>query len=270
MKFRISLKRVIRLSGTATLLFIPLGALGDTSIVQQVKEESPAGTESSTRTVRVRGLKLRLDSAYDSKTISYIYDLETGKRYRLDPRKREVYIANLSSHAKELQGGLILEQIQISIRPTGSESEIHGVRCREFIFDLQAPGITYHARQLFLHDTGTVYISEHVHGAYELTNFVREARKRGFLSAAALFSPTDSALGAFFYGDESKAMLMTSQSKSEPESRPGPLEAAPFSQRQINTVSVKTEVIPDESFEIPSNWKVKKDPLPPGGLRIFR
>lgn len=270
MKLHFAFTSIIGFSVAATWLSLPCTLRADTAVVQQVKEESPAAIQSFTRSLFVRGYKLRMDSKGDSKTLTFIYDLEAGKRYRLDPKRKEVYVADLSYQAKVLQGTLILQQIKSSIRPTGSDLEIDGIRCREFEFDLQAPAPVYHSRQIILHDAGTACLSLHVTGATELTSFVREARKRGYFSAAALFSPTDSVLGAFFYGDESDAMLMFSISKSEPESRSGPLEASPFARMEIKTVSVKTQTFPDDTFRIPPDWKVKQDSLPPSEIRIFR
>jgi len=65
--------------------------------VQQVKHNGAALTESHTRTLQVKGLKMRMESRRGSETYTYIYDLEAGKRYRLVPKHKEVFVAELAA-----------------------------------------------------------------------------------------------------------------------------------------------------------------------------
>jgi hypothetical protein len=68
-----------------------------------------------------------------------IYDLEAGKRFRLDAMKKEVFVMDLAAESERWKGMLVLEHLRKVINPTGQHLEVGGVGCDEYTFDLQAP-----------------------------------------------------------------------------------------------------------------------------------
>jgi len=73
--------------------------------VQQVKTDGNMVTDSRTRILQVKGLKMRAEFNHGSETYIYIYDLEAGRKYRLDPKRKEAFVADLASQSEQWQGG---------------------------------------------------------------------------------------------------------------------------------------------------------------------
>ena len=48
---------------------------------------------------------MRAEFNHGSETYIYIYDLEAGRKYRLDPKRKEAFVADLASQSEQWQGG---------------------------------------------------------------------------------------------------------------------------------------------------------------------
>jgi hypothetical protein len=242
------------------LLTIPTRTSADVSVVQQVKQGGNGPSGQWRRTMRVKGLKLRLESQHGPDTHIYIYDLEIGKRYRLEPRQKEIFVDDLASRSKQWQSGLILQNRRRVITPTGRKSEVGGMGCDEYTFDLQAPTRPSHGMQIILHDSGTVCVSQAIPDGIEFTNFVHEAQKRGFISAAAVISPSTSPIGAYFYGEQANVLVLSAKSESAYEG--GPLHGMSVVESSMVVTAVNSDPIPEDAFQLPVDWKIKKEVEP--------
>lgn len=271
------MKHRMRFAGKAGLYFaVALASLAatvsaDTSVVQQIKHNGAALTESHTRTLQVKGLKMRVESRHGSETYAVIYDLEAGKRYRLDAKHKEVFVGDLAAQSKEFEDVWLVKNMQKAIKPTGKKAEISGLACDEYLFEMQAPGERYHGRQAFLHDSGVVCVSQSIQSGVELTNFVHEAQKRGYTSVAASCIASDSPLGAYLYDERPNLMVLSAKMKSMSEGVPSKPSGTVFIETTMTVVAVNSDLIPEEAFQIPSDWKVMKDSQSAvGAIRILR
>jgi hypothetical protein len=269
MKHRVRLLGRTAVYLAAALASLPSAVSADTSIVQQVKHNGAALTESHTRTLQVKGLKMRVESRRGSETYTYIYDLEAGKGYRLDPKHKEVFVGDLAAQSRELEDVWLVKDMQKAIKPTGKKAEIGGLACDEYLVAMQAPGERNHGRQMVLHDTGTLCVSQSIPSGVEFTHFVHEAQKRGYTSLAASCSASRSPLGAYLYDEQSNLMVLSAKTKSFAEGVPGKPSDMVFIETSMTVVAINSDLIPEDAFQIPTDWKVKKDSQPVSGIRIL-
>lgn len=271
------MKHRVRLLGrnavyfAAALASLPFAVLADTSVVQQIEHNGAALTESHTRTLQVKGLKMRAESRNASETYASIYDLEAGKRYRLDPKHKEVFVGDLAAQSKEFEDVWLVRNMQKAFKPTGKKAEFGGQACDEYLFEMQAPGERFHGRQAFLHDSGAVCVSQSIPSGAEFANFVHEAQKRGYTSVAASCSASDSPLGAYLYDERPNLMVLSAKTKSMSKGVPSKPNGMVFIETTMTVVAISSDIIPEDAFRIPSDWKVRKDSQPAvGAIRILR
>jgi len=213
---------------------------------------------------------MRMESRRGSETYTYIYDLQAGKRYRLVPKHKEVFVADLAAQSRELEDVWLVKDLQKSIKPTGKKAEIGGLACDEYLFAMQAPGDRHHGRQMVLRDTGTVCVSQSIPSGVEFAHFVHEAQERGYTSVAAYCSASDSPLGAYFYDEQPNLLVLSAKTKSVTEGVLGAPSGMLFVETSMTVLGINSDLIPEDAFQIPSDWKVKKDSQPVGGIRILR
>ena len=91
--------------------------------------------------------------------------------------------------------------------------------------------------------------------------YVQEAKKRGYVAAAAPWSPTPSPIGPSFFGEQTNVMVLSARTESVSETPPG-LGLGAMSRVENNTTitAIRTDSIPEGTFQIPADWKVKKEP----------
>jgi hypothetical protein len=119
-------------------LLVPRSSKADVSMTKHIKQ---TGTTSGEWTVvlRIKGLKMRIDSTVKGENHVFIYDLNDGKEYRLNPKQKEVIVVDLKSASERLRGGFSLDKLRRVIKETGRKREVSGMSCDEYTFDLQAP-----------------------------------------------------------------------------------------------------------------------------------
>src|SRR5262249_32101214 len=144
------------------------------------------------------------------------------------------------------------------VKETGKQGTVSGFNCDEYTFDLQAPTGPSHGIQLVEHDNGTACVSEKIPEGVEVTNFVLEARKRGYTMAASFFSPTTSFLGPYFFAQQPNVIVL----RADAESKVGPTELGFYLTSHLTISDIRSDVIPDEDFQIPTDWKQVKDKQP--------
>ena len=137
------------------LLLMPARMSADVSVAMEVKY-GKATNEPSKRTLRIKGFEMRIESQRGSDARVTIYDLEKGKRFRLDASRREIFVLDLAAVSRRWKTQIIEEKLTRNIQSTGRREEISGMSCDEYTFELAAncpmgrrfrPGNTDCARQ---------------------------------------------------------------------------------------------------------------------------
>jgi hypothetical protein len=251
---------------TFALSFLPLPASADVSIVLQGQgSRGKSANESFTKTIRIKGSKMRVENRHASDVSVTIYDLEAGKRFRLDPVRKEIFVVDLQNVGKKWKEQTIEKKLTRNIQPTGKRKEISGMSCDEYTFELTAPVTPWHGElgqvKQIARDDGTVCVSESIPAGIEYTTFVHEAKRRGYWSAAAACSPTFSLIGPYFYGEQPNVIVLSAETESGFENNVRTGRPDFDATKGTTTVlTINSDAISDEEFRIPSDWKVKKDP----------
>lgn len=130
--------------------------------------------------------------------------------------------------------------------------------CTEYTYDLRILHALSSGGSTLERESGTVCVSQSIPEGIELTNFVHEAKKRGYTQAASSWAPTNSVNGVYFYGDEPNVMVLFARTQSvyEHALTPG-LNPLPPIGNTMQVTEINAEVIPDEVFQIPADWKIK-------------
>ncbi len=261
------LRRTDKLPETFLILALALCTIpvrADITVTEKGKSTGLGSSGDWTRKLRIKGLKMRVESSYAKERHITIYDLETGKRIRLIPEHKEAFVMDLGALSQRVTENINPKSLTRVIRPTGNKNktEIPGEICDEYAFELGAHPAGPHGSGFIQHDTGIVCVSQSILGGIEFTNFVHEAKKRGYTAAAAIFSPSASPIGLYFYGDEPNVMVLSAKSESGVESGLAfELHSMTRSDQSMNVTEISSEAIPDESFQIPADWKIKKDSM---------
>src|SRR5712692_10082788 len=149
------------------LALCPIQVRADITVTQHGKQGGVAPNEVWTRKLRIKGLKMRVETLSGKESHVSVYDLETGKRIRFNPQRKEALVLDLAPLSEHLRGSIILAKLARAIRPTGKNIEILGTSCDEYTLDLQAPTSPSRGMSAILHDTGTVCVSQNIPGGVE-------------------------------------------------------------------------------------------------------
>lgn len=240
------------------IAFSPLQVRADVTVSQTGKVTGEVA-EEYTKKLRVKGLKLRVDSLYGKVSRIVIYDLEAGKRFRLDAVRKVAFVSDLVPTNRQFDR-VITAKIARAINPTGKQSEVIGKSCTEYTFELRIPHALSSGRSTLERESGTVCVSQNIAEGIELTNFVHEAKKRGYTQAASSWAPTNSENGVYFYGDEPNVMVLFAKTQTIIEhALTIGLNPLPPIENTMKVTEIDSDAIPEEVFQIPTGWKINKD-----------
>jgi len=228
--------------------------------VSQAGKLAGGVAEEYTKKLRLKGLKMRVDSLYGKESRTVIYNLETGKKFRLDVGRKEAFVSDISTSSHLASGSVITAKITRAIRPTGKQSEIIGKSCTEYTFDLRIPHALSSGGSTVERESGTVCVSQSIAECIEITNFVHEAKRRGYAQAASSWAPTSSINGIYFYGDEPNVMVLFAKTESSFEhALTVGLNPLPPIENTMKVTEINADAIPEDVFQIPAGWKIKHD-----------
>jgi hypothetical protein len=72
-------------------------------------------------------------------------------------------------------------------------------------------------------------------------------------------SPTQSSIGFYFYGQEPNVMVLAAKTESAVEGLGMEGHAMSAIKNAVTVSDIKSRPIPDEDFQIPTDWKQIKD-----------
>jgi hypothetical protein len=227
----------------------------DVSMTQHGKRGGSSSGEW-TRTLRIKGLKMRIDTTRNGDNFITIYDLSSGKGYQLYPKRKEAIVVDLKSASAPLNGRSP-DEFRRSIKETGKKKEIGGMSCSEYTFDWQeldsAPG---YGIVTVLNASGRFCVSQTVPEGIELASFVQEAMKRGYRVATSALSPTQSSIGSNVFGQAPNMLVVGAIIETRIKNKS---ETIATITDTFTTSEIKSDSISDEDFQIPADWKQKKE-----------
>jgi len=231
----------------------------DVSMTQHGKQTGPSSGEW-TRTVRIKGLKMRIDTTRNGDNFITIYDLGSGKGYQLYPKRKEAIVVDLKS-ASGPQNGRTRDEFRRSIRETGKKKETGGMSCSEYTFDWQeSASAPRYGIATVLNASGTFCVSQTVPEGIEVASFVQEAMKRGYRVATSALSPTQSSIGSYFFGQEPNMLVVGSIIETRIKNTGPDRKSETIAITDTFTTSdIKSDSISDDNFQIPADWKQKQE-----------
>ena len=238
--------------------FIPELSSADVTVSQQGYKHNKKKVEW-TRKIQIKALKMRVEFQKGSEREIFLYDLDAGKRYRFDPKKREAYELDLKTNEEIWKTQIDPKAVRRLIQSTGKKASINGISCDEYTFDLQAPIHFDIGAAGIQHDHGTVCVSQELPQGIEFTKFVHEAISRGFYAPAGICSPTQPGLGHFFYGDQPNVMVLSAETVSDFRYNTSGIPARHLVETNMDVVSIDSDPIIEDTFQIPKDWKVKSE-----------
>ena len=224
----------------------------DVTIWERDQQGGNVPAELVIRKLKIKGLKMRLETRRGSTAFISIYDLESGKRIRLDPKQKVAFVADLKALSEQQLSQIVVKDLRREVRSTGAKGEFQGAACQEYNFELDTRWRTAHGSLL---DSGTVCISESIPGGAEFANFVDEAFRRGYPTVAAACSPLHSLAGDRLYGADLRGIAFSSKTESRFIGGLG------LTQNTMNVTEVNIFSVPNEEFKVPANWKIKQDKI---------
>ncbi len=232
----------------------------DVSMTQHGRRVGPSSGQW-TRTLRIKGLKMRIDTMRDGDNFITIYDLSSGKGYQLYPKSKEAIVVDLKS-ASRPQNRLSTDEFRRSIKETGKKKEIGGMSCSEYTFAWhESDSDVRYGVGTALDASGNFCVSQTIPEGIEIASFVQEAMKRGYRVATSALSPTQSSIGSYFFGQEPNMLVVGSMIETRIRNTfPGRNSETMATITDTFTASdIKSDLIPDEDFQIPTDWKLKKE-----------
>jgi len=227
----------------------------DVSMTQHVKVSPSPG--EWTRTLRIKGLKMRIDTVRNGENLITIYDLSSGKGYQLDAKRKEIIVADLKSPSAS-KNELSADNLRRTFKETGKKKEIGSISCDEYVFDLPGPAAAFgHGMAVVQDESGTLCVSQTIPEGIEVVHFVREAIKRGYGLATAPLGPTKTSIGLYFSGQEPNMLIVAGTVQYRTKEIGVPSGSMPTVTYTLTISDIKSDSIPDEVFQIPA-WKEKK------------
>jgi len=217
-------------------------------------------SEKWTRTLRIKGLRMRVDGTKNGNEFIIIYDLNSGKAYQLYPKHKEAIVVDLKL-ASATPNGRLPDEFRRSIKETGNKKDIGGVNCNEYKLDFQVSvAKPRHLGDEVLNTNGTFCVSQTTPEGVEVANFVQEAMKRGYGVATSLLSPTQSSFGSYLFDQEPNMLVVgsTIETRIKTTFVQGKSEFMGTATDTLTTSEIKSESISDEYFQIPNDWKQKQ------------
>lgn len=206
---------------------------------------------------------MRVDAVNGLGSFLLIYDLDGGKRYRLDEKKKQVFVMDLKEESERMKGTLMFQNLRKVIKPTGRQLQIAGVPCEEYTYDLQAPTGLWHGVSMILHEKGTVCATQTLAAGRDAMTFIHDALKRDYIAGAYACGSFSSPVGPSFYGEQTNLLLLSSTSESGFEGGVAlDVGGMGSSQYSMTVAAINMDQIPEEVFWIPPGWKMKKESTP--------
>jgi len=186
-----------------------------------------------------------------------IYDLSNGKGYQLYPERKEALVFDLKS-ASGPPSGISPDEFKRSIKETGKKKEIGGMSCSEYKLDrLESASDPRYGIGTMMNISGKFCVSQTIPEGIEVASFVHEAMKRGYRVATSALSPTQSPIGSYFLDQQPNMLVVGSTIETRirntfPNMNPEPMATITDT---WTTAEIKSDPIPDEDFQIPTDWK---------------
>jgi hypothetical protein len=243
-------------------------AAADVTIVSTASGKAAMIDLGGKQTMRLKGNKLRFDSARGDNETSMILDIDGQRMVMLDAKKKEatvVPIAQIQEKVVKVSPG----EVKISVTPTAETKTVAGLSCKVHNVSVAVPftmgGNAEMAMTMSM--TGPACLSKEAPGQAEFAHFWAQAAEKGFIMGdpRALQGPGGAQQRSLTqaYRAMTDIGIALEQSMTIGATGEGPMAAIMnrMGKMTITTVvdSIQAGDLAADIFEIPAGYKVKQN-----------
>jgi hypothetical protein len=252
---------------TFTTLFLLLASLSAAADVMITASNSGKGlgalAEGETVTY-IKGHKMRSDSQHKKDSFSTLFDLDEGRMVILDHRKKTAEIMTMAE-MREALASIDDEGVSVEFASVGESREIAGLACERFRADIRIPNAGPDGGpQVDMTMHGDLWIAADAPGDEDFRTFYLAAAERGMFTnrpEVVKAQPGQAKGWALWYRELATAGVPCETETSFSYDGAGPIAKMLNAVGKVTIKStaqqVSEEPVPDSTFEVPADYKVK-------------
>ena len=250
----------------ASLLAAPAAA--DVTVSSNTTGKAPVvGDLAGTQTVRIKGNKMRIDSAQGPRETAVILDVDGQRMILLDAKKKEAVITPVAK-LQEVMGKSTSGEVKASVKPTAETKTVAGMTCKVHNVSVEVPfSMGGPEMQMALVMSGPACLSKDAPGYADYVRLYSAVAEKGFI-----FSDPKGAQGpgaamakgmASFQKTMAEAGLALDQNMHAELKAEGPMAGVMGRMFKIDSGSVVTKIetgdVDATLFDVPAGYKVKQN-----------
>jgi hypothetical protein len=246
------------------LLLASLPAAADVTITSSNSGKGLGALADGETVTYIKGHKLRSDWQQRKKSFSTIFDLDQGRMVTLDHRKKSAEITTMAELGEAL-ASVEDEGMTVDFAAVGESREIAGLQCDRFRADIRLPNAGPEGGpQLDMAMSGDLWVAPDAPGNEDFRNFYLAAAERGMFTSrpeVVKAQPGQAKGWALWYTEVAKAGVPCETETSFRFEGGGPMAKMMNAVGKVTVKSTTQQVseapVPDSTFEVPADYKVK-------------
>lgn len=137
----------------------------------------------TTSTTYIKGLKMRVDTVFRSRTDTTIFDVENQKMYLLNAKKKVADVWDMGAVSEEVSKSVAIDGMRSSVKPNGQTKSIAGVNAEGYDMEIIVPATIGGAggMPVTLALTGVTWVVKGAPGTAEYAAFYQGAAEKGWI-----------------------------------------------------------------------------------------
>ena len=251
----------------ASLLAAPAAA--DVTVSSNTTGKAPViGDLAGTQTIRIKGNKMRIDSAQGGRETAVILDVDGQRMINIDAKKKEAVVTPVAK-LQEVMGKSTGGEVKASVKPTAETKTIAGMTCKVHNVSVEVPFSMGGGpeMQMALVMSGPACLTKDAPGYADYVRLSPTVAEKGFIFGAPKGAQGPGAAMAKGMANFQKSMAeagvaldqnMHAELKAE-----GPMAGMMGRMFKIDSGSVVTKIetgdVDATLFDVPAGYKVKQN-----------
>ena len=250
----------------ASLLAAPAAA--DVTVSSNTTGKAPViGDLAGTQTIRIKGNKMRIDSAQGGRETAVILDVDGQRMINIDAKKKEAVVTPVAK-LQEVMGKSTGGEVKASIKPTGETKTIAGMSCKVHNISVEVPfSMGGPEMQMALVMSGPACLSKDAPGYADWVRLYTAVAEKGFIFGDPKGAQGPGAAMAKGMANAQKSMaeagLALEQNMHAELKGEGPMAGMMGKMFKFDTGGVVTKIetgdLDAALFDVPAGFKVKQN-----------
>jgi hypothetical protein len=250
----------------ASLLAAPAAA--DVTVSSNTTGKAPVvGDLAGTQTIRIKGNKMRIDSAQGSRETAVILDVDGQRMILLDAKKKEASITPVAK-LQEVMGKSTSGEVKASVKPTGETKTVAGMTCKVHDVSVAVPfSVGGPEMAMALVMTGPACLSKDAPGYADYVRLYTTIAEKGFIFSDPKGAQGPGAAMAKGMANLQKTMaeagVALEQNMHAELKGDGPMAGMMGKMFKFDSGGVVTKIetgdVDAALFEVPAGYKVKQN-----------